>query len=228
MRVTTTDHLPASVSQMSLSNVPKKRQRSTNTDNQPVQKENYKPKYLKVPDQVLKKMLSNSLVGAESLVQSLNTMEKLQFVRIYAHLLNNVFYLTSEQNFLEHYEKVAHHENIWLLSTDSDLMKKNNLQKIEFKTKAHLVKRQKKIQKQLQLAENKLNEHKQTSMSRTLDMNRLSTIIPAFVRQGQQKLFKEFERKKQLVQFDMHEYQLIKNFYQLKPTEHQVTSNFFI
>lgn len=212
---------------MSFNHLPKKRPRSTNTNHRTEQQENYIPKYLKVPDQILKTMLSKSLAGAESLVQSLDTTEKLHFVRIYAHLLNNVFYLKLEQNFLEHYEKVAAHENSWSFSADLDLLKKNNLFKIEFKTKAQLVKRQKKIENQLHLAENKLTGHKQSTMSRSLDMNRLFTIIPAFVRQGQQKLFKEFERKKQLVQFDMHEYQLIKKFYQLKPTEHQVTLIFF-
>lgn len=90
---------------MSISNLPKKRQHSTTKGNIIVEKtenkatSNNMPKYLKVPDQVFKEMLSKSLVGAESIAQLLDTPEKLQFVRTYAHLLNNVFYLKLEQVF---------------------------------------------------------------------------------------------------------------------------------
>jgi hypothetical protein len=74
----------------------------------------------------------------------------------------------------------------------------------------------------LQDAENKLDLHKQQPINRLIDMNKLSMIITAFVRQGQHKLSKEFERKKLILQFDANDHRLVKTFYNLKPTENQV------
>ncbi|CAF4366927.1 unnamed protein product, partial [Rotaria magnacalcarata] len=50
-------------------------------------------------------MLSKSLSDADKFVQLLDTPEKLKYVRTYAHLLNNVFYLKLEESFWEHYKQ---------------------------------------------------------------------------------------------------------------------------
>ena len=81
---------------------------------------------------------------------------------------------------------------------------------------------------ELKKAENDLNKHKQQSFDRSIDMQRLSTIISAFVRQGQHKLTADFERKKRILQFDAYDYRLIKTFYNLNPTENQVYYIFYM
>jgi hypothetical protein len=78
------------------------------------------------------------------------------------------------------------------------------------------------IIEQLQQAENELNKHKQLAIDRSVDMNRLSTAIPAFVRKGQHKLSADFERKKLLLQLDATDYRLVQKFYNLKPSEDRV------
>lgn len=216
---------------MSLSNLPNKRQRSTTMSDAVVEEKNvdkstsdHKPKYLKVPDQIFKRMLSKSLTGAESIIQLLDTPEKLQFVRIYAHLLNNVFYFKLEQDFWEYYDKLLTTEGIWSSQPlEKEMIKKNNLYRIKFKTKAQLEKHRKLIFVRLRKAENDLNKHKQQPFDRSIDIQRLSTIILAFVRQGQRKLTARFEQKKQILQFDAHDHRLVKTFYNLKPTENQVS-----
>ncbi|CAF4730969.1 unnamed protein product, partial [Rotaria socialis] len=55
------------------------------------------------------------------------------------------------------------------------------------------------------------------------DINTLSTIMTAFVRQGQHKLCAEFERKKLILQFDAIDHRSIKTFYNLNPTDDQVS-----
>ena len=217
------------MSQMSISNLPKKRQRSTTKGNVAVVEKtdnnttsNNKPKYLKVPDQIFKEMLSKSLVGDDNIIQLLDTPEKLQFVRTYAHLLNNVFYLKLEQNFWEHYHTVCMSEGIWSVPIVNDMAKENNLCRFKFKTKAQLERHHKSILNRFQTAENKLNNHKELPIHRFVDTNKLSTIITAFVRQGQNKLSVEFERKKLILQLDANDHRLVKAFYNLKPTENQV------
>ena len=167
-------------------------------------------------------MLSKSMADAESIVQSLETPEKLQFTRTYAHLLNNVFYLKLEQEFWTHYNAVCMSEAIWSTPMMTDIAKENNLYRLTFKTKIQLDKHRQLIVTRLQDAENKLDLHKQQPINRLIDMNKLSMIITAFVRQGQHKLSKEFERKKLILQFDANDHRLVKTFYNLKPTENQV------
>ena len=183
------------MSQISISNLPKKRQRRSTTidnitelhknDDDKSTSNNNKPKYLKVPDQIFKQMLSKSLTGAESIVQLFDTPEKLQYVRTYAHLLNNTCYLKLEQHYWEYYDKVATTEGIWSSPLEKELIKTNNLYRINFKTKSQLERHRQLIFNRLQKTENELNKHKQQPFDRSIDMNRLSTILLAFVRQGQ-------------------------------------------
>ncbi|CAF1577846.1 unnamed protein product [Adineta steineri] len=229
-----TTGVTTSMSQMSLSHLPTKRQRSTTTknnviskkktDNNPTVTDN-KPKYLKVPDQIFKDMLSKALVGEQNIIELLlDTPEKLQFVRTYTHLLNNVFYLKLEENFWEHYNTVCMSEDIWSVPMVKDMAKQNNLCRFKFKTKIQLERHYALIVKRLREAENKLDQHKQQPMNRSFDMNKLSAILTAFVRQGQHKLSKEFERKKLIVQYDANDHRFVKAFYHLKPTENQIRS----
>ena len=225
---------------MSISNVvqkKKKRQRSTTMDtakkyqlsqnlSTPTVINLQQPKYLKVPDHIFKQMLSKALVGAENIVQHLDTPEKLAFIRTYAHLLNNVFYLKLEQDFWDHYHKIMTTENIWILPLSKEMIQQNSLYRFSFKTNPQLNKHRQLIYQRLQKAENYLQEYKQQQqhkISSLLGMNnKLPTILSAFVRQNQHKLTLEYERKKQILQFDAKDHSLIKTFYNLTPIENQV------
>lgn len=219
-----------SVSEMSISNVPKKRQCVVTTTNIEEEQQtktsqsifDYKPKYLQVPDQVFKQMLSKSLTGADDLIQSLDTSEKMQYVRTYAHLLNNIFYWKLEQNYWENYYNVCTTEFIWSSPLTNDIIKENNLVRFKFKTKVQVDRHQKLIVSRLQESEDKLNQHKQKSINGSVDMSKLASIIPAFVRQGQHKLTAAFERKKAILQLDANDHRLVKTFYDMEPTRDQV------
>ena len=91
-------NLPTSISQITIVPPATKRTRPAITtttkdivvsfENVDNTESNYKPDYLKVPDQVFKTMLANSLEGAESIIQWLDTPEKLKYARDYAQLVN--------------------------------------------------------------------------------------------------------------------------------------------
>ncbi|CAF4123568.1 unnamed protein product, partial [Rotaria sordida] len=207
--------ITTSLSQMSISNLSKKRPRSTSmrriTEEKSVEEtqSNNKPKYLKVPDQVFKDMLSKSLTDGNSIVEALDTPEKLEFV---------------QHDFWQHYHTVCISEVIWSSPLTKDIAKENNLCRFKFKTKIQLEKHTKIIGTRLQEAENNLNSHQQQPINSSFDMNKLSTIITAFVRQGQHKLSAEYERKKLILQCDANDHRLIKAFYNLNPTENQIRS----
>ncbi|CAF3108515.1 unnamed protein product, partial [Rotaria sp. Silwood2] len=103
-------------------------------------------------------MLSKSLSDADKFVQLLDTSEKLKYVRTYAHLLNNVFYLKLEESFWEHYKQVCISESIWSSPMLKNIAKENNLCRFKFKTQVQLEKHYQLIQKRLRTTENNLNQ----------------------------------------------------------------------
>ncbi|CAF3773979.1 unnamed protein product, partial [Rotaria socialis] len=166
-RATKSNNITESLSQISISNIVRKRPRSKTMDNIQEQQElnettsDWKPKYLKLSDQIFKQMLSKSLSDADKFVQLLDTSEKLKYVRTYAHLLNNVFYLKLEESFWEHYKQVCISESIWSSPMLKNIAKENNLCRFKFKTQVQLEKHYQLIQKRLRTAENNLNQYKQ-------------------------------------------------------------------
>jgi len=187
-------------------------------------KSNNMPKYLNTPDHIFKNMLSTFLEGAENIIQSLDTPEKLQYTRVLAHLVNNMFYLKLKQDFWNNYYTVAISEGIWSLKMSKQMIKENNLHCFRFIAEDKLKVRQNAINEQLQQAENEISKHKQLTVDQSMDIHRLSTVIPAFVRKGQHKLVQDFQRKHLLLQLDANEYRLVQEFYDLNPSEDQVGS----
>ena len=199
---------------------PSTKRQCTATDDVP--ESNTKPDYLKVPDHIFKKMLSSALEGIESTIQWLDTPEKLQYTRQYAQWVNDLFYLRLKQDFWEHYYHIAMTNGLWSLNISNQFAKENSLRRMKFITQSNVNQRRQTVSEELKEAEKKLNTHKQLASNATVDMHRLSMVIPAFVRRGQRKLVADFERRKLLLQLDANDYYLVQAFYDLKPTEEQV------
>ena len=77
--------------------------------------------------------------------------------------------------------------------------------------------RRQSITEALKLAEEALEQHKQSTMPH------LSPLMLAFVRKGQHRLSVDFKRKILLLQRDANDVQLVQAFYELKPTDAQVS-----
>ncbi|CAF1506685.1 unnamed protein product [Adineta ricciae] len=229
----TSNEITASISQMSISYLPRKRHRSKTIESSLTEQEqmceplsNVKPKYLQVSDQIFKQMLSESSTDRTHIpLPILDTPQKTQFVRIYAHLLNNVLYLEMELNFWNHYQDVLTAEHIWSsVPLDKSETQKNSLYRSKFKTTSQLSAHQKLLENRLQRAKTDLNQHKQQAIHNYFDEKQLSIILTAFVRRGQFKLRADYERKKRLLQCDANDHRLIREFYDLKPTNNQIQS----
>ncbi len=180
------------------------------------------PEYLKVPDRVLKTMLSAALEGGEAIVQSLDTTEKLQYARLYAQLVNDICFLKLKQEHYEQYYHVVHDAGVWSSGLSKEMIKENHLHRIECITAENMERRRQTMTEALKLAEEALDQHKQLGMNQTIDADQLSSMVFAFVRKSQSKLSAEFKRKISLVQWDANDIQLVQAFYELKPTEDQV------
>ncbi|CAF1623403.1 unnamed protein product [Adineta steineri] len=183
-----------------------------------------KPNYLKTSDHIFKKMLSTALEGTEDIIRLLDTPEKLKYAREYAQLVNDFFYLRLKQDFWEDYYKILVTTRIWSMKISKQFIKENKLDQIQFVTQKNVEKYRQTTIEQLKQAGIKLNQHKQIELGQSIDLQQLSTIIPAFVRKGQHKLSVDFEYKKLLLQFDTNDYNFIQTFYNLKPSEDQIIS----
>jgi len=109
-----------SISQVSIVQPLTKRQRSTTIidltqvkNNAEKSKDKTKQNYLNTSDHVFKQMLCKALEGVENTIQSLDTLEKLQYARTYAQLVNDLFYLRLKQDYWDHYYKIATTTSIW-------------------------------------------------------------------------------------------------------------------
>ncbi|CAF4289343.1 unnamed protein product [Adineta steineri] len=223
-----------SISQISMVQPPEKRRRSatttTTTIDNVVQPKNQskkstshiKPNYLNTSDHIFKKMLSTPIKGAENMFQLFDTPEKLQYARVYAQLLNDLFYLRLKQDFWNDYYNILVTTGVWSMKLSKQFIKENRLDYVQFVTQKNVEKYQQTTMEQLKQAEIKLNQHKQIEFGQSIDLQKLSTIILAFVRKGQQKLSADFQYKKSLLQFDTNDYHLVQTFYDLKPSNDQV------
>jgi hypothetical protein len=129
-------------------------------------------------------------------------------------------------DFWKNYYEVMTNSGIWSMNISKSIIKENNLHRIQFVTQENVQKRQQTIMVELKQAEDRLTKHKQLAYAanQSIDINKLSTVIPAFVRKGQRKLAADFERKKLMLQFDVNDYRLVQAFYNLKPSQDQITS----
>ena len=211
-RVTQPVGVSASISQLSIVPPSSKRPRATTTE-VPAK---IVPDYLKVPDYAFKRMLSAALEGGETIVQLLDTPEKLQYARLYAQLVNDICFLKLKQEHYEQYYQVVHGAGVWSSALSKEVIREHHLHRIQFITQGNMARRRQSITQALKQAEEALEQHKQPTMPHS------SPVILAFVRKGQQKLSAEFKRKILLLQWDANDIQLVQAFYELKPTEEQV------
>ncbi|CAF4027856.1 unnamed protein product [Adineta steineri] len=229
-----------SVSQISMVQPPEKRPRSATTTttttattvNNVVQPKNkskkttsdMKPNYLNTSDHIFKKMLSTAFEGADYICPLFDTREKLQYARVYAQLLNDLFYLRLKQDFWNDYYNILVTTGVWSMKLSKQFIKENRLDYVQFVTQKNVEKYQQTTVEQLKQAEIKLNQHKQIEFGQSIDLQKLSTIILAFVRNGQHKLSADFQYKKSLLRFDTNDYRLLQAFYDLKPSNDQIIS----
>ncbi|CAF1331705.1 unnamed protein product [Rotaria sordida] len=187
------------------------------------------PDYLKVSNRIFRQMLISSLEDADTIVKRLNTIEKLNFARQYAHLFHRLFYVQLQQDQWKYYYDIDIKENIWSgrVSTKWALM--NSMYHTYGRSKQLIEQRLHTIARQLQEASPKIQEFSNQplppcilEMNPPLDFPFFVAIITAFVRKGQYKLKQQFESKKKMLILDSTDHRLVQAVYNLKPTKQQI------
>ena len=191
-----------------------------------VVKSNIKPNYLTMTDLVfLKRIISVALnTGSISIIEWLDTTEKLLYVRQYAQLMNNVYCLRYQQDVWQTCYNVSIIAGIWSTTITKEMALENNLSRWLFTTRENVEKRQKIIIDQLNKAQQDLKEYheQQHTVDLSIDMKLLLKLITTLVGNELQQLRTEYEWEKLLFQYDANDYLQVKLFYDLNPTEDQV------
>ena len=137
-----------------------------------------------------------------------------------------------EQDFWKTYNNNTQIEVHWLSKMSETMLKCNNISETFLKTQNCMNKHLKIIENRLQQAVQKLNEHlqeqQQVSKLSTIDMRLLTAVTIAFVRQDQSQLCKKYEEKNSELMLNVNDIRLVKEFYDLKPNDVQVSSFFIL
>ena len=189
------------------------------------------PNFLSVPDAVFKQQLLAEVKNDRVTIEPwLETEAMLEYARRSACLTNDVCYLKAEQDFWELYMTSAMTEANWLSQLPKKTLTSSHIQWPYCKTEKNVRKRQQAIQKKLEGAAIKLNEHLQQPLPLLLNpsesashaVNNLSVAVLSFVHKGQQRLRDGFKRKEAALKLEVNDIRLVQSFWELQPTEEQV------
>ena len=122
---------------------------------------------------------------------------------------------------------------IWLSGMPRDAIKQNSINWDSTKTSLDIEQRRTMIKNQLQTAQHRLHNHQQPphlsylQMGSVIPLDEAMNIILSalfhLVRDNLQYLRMNFEHKRILLGLDMKDAHLVKSFYDMNPTEHQVS-----
>jgi hypothetical protein len=192
----------------------------------------FKSQYLKVSDQIFKQMLSNAIPNGDTIIQYLNTNEKVQFVRQMTEITNHLQYIDLQRHLWQDYYNIGLKEGgSWAPRLSKYNAAQHNTCCSYGFPKNIIEKRQQTIQHQLKRTMNELQqyliklEQNAQQWQPSFDPNILSHAINECVKKGQQRLRQEFDYKKKMLRLDSNDRHLITKFYQLQPTEEQVCLN---
>jgi hypothetical protein len=191
----------------------------------------YVPRYLSIPDKVFKEMLSSTIKDGDKIAQSLNTNEKLQFVRQITEVTNNLQYLNLQRQLWQDYYDIGMKQGgIWAPQLSKFDAKQHHTCRTYGFPKHIIETRQKTIEHQIQRTINELQqcliklEHNTQQWQPSVNPNMVSNAINECVKNGQQRLRQEFDYKRKMLELDSNDHHFIKQFYDLRPNEEQVCS----
>jgi hypothetical protein len=182
-------------------------------------------------------LLSSSLpMYGDQIYQFLTNTKMFYFVRQHATLMCTYFQLKIEEDYWNYLANLSDMSIFnWLLQLSKDIILQNSINWDQTKTKTRIEDRQKLIANKLQQVEIDLYIHLQQHSSsliieNTTDFQQSIKItfmaLPILIRNDLQLFYMNFEQKKILLHFDIKDAYYVKLFYDLNPTQEQVSISF--
>ena len=193
-----------------------------------------KPRFLKTPDRIFKKMLSKVSADNLNMAQCLNTKEKLQLVRQLTEATSHFYYVELQQQLWQEYFNIGMKENVWGRKMSKSQAKQHATCR-SFDFPKHIVEqRQATLTKQLQKATSErtkyaielqnASEHWQPPIHADLLLESINTLV----KNAQQRLRQAFDFRKAMLVMNSNDHRLITEFYNLQPTDDQVSTAYLI
>ncbi|CAF4284265.1 unnamed protein product, partial [Rotaria sordida] len=168
-------------------------------------------------------MLISSLEGAKEIVKILNSKDKINYIRQYAHLIHRLFYVQLQESQWKYYYDIGIQENIWSGRVSKKWAAMNSMNYTYGRSKTLIVQRLKAIERQLQQASQALQQFGNqplpqclSEINPPLDFEKISAMVTAVVRKGQHKLKQQFEHNKKMLKLDSTDHRLVQQVYGLK------------
>ena len=190
--------------------------------------EDYQPHYLKVPDRILKQLLSDTIENGHLTVQCLDTKEKLDIIRQMVEMKNNFDFKELQRQLWNEYHTLSEKDPHWELSIKKGYARQHHTCRMYRPKKSFIQQRQtnitqqiEQIRKQLEEYSSKLKQYGQ-EWQPSMNVDVLSQAIDQCVKNGQRRLKDAFDYKKQMLTFDWNDNQCLEKFYKLKPNDEQI------
>ena len=162
----------------------------------------------------------------------LNDRQMLGFLHQRAQLLSNIIQLKIEEDYWKYRQNLNASVINWLSKVPKSVIQQNFINCDHTKTKNSIKHRQQIIHRQLKQAQTKLSIHLQQPNPLNWQTNNQNLIgdlleiiyhaLSIVMYNSLYYLFINFEQKKTLLNFDVHDAYLVKSFYDLMPTKEQV------
>lgn len=204
----------------------------SNDETLPMNLKEYKSLYRNVSDKTFKRMLSQAVTDGDQLVCSIDTHEKLQFIRQITELTHNVYYFGFQRDLWQDYYNIGlKHGNVWAPRLAKSLAKQLHTC-VTYGYPKHIIeKRQRTIQRQIEHTATELNQRLiellilAQQWQPSIDLNLLSIAMNECVKSSQKRLRQEFDYRRKMLELDAHDHHFISKFYDSQPNEEQVRYN---
>ncbi len=229
----TTTILDQPFSQLSISQRNPKKTKTTTNDQlnnenkeRPINStEQYRPRYLKVSDQIFKQLLSNAIPNGYKIVQCLDSQEKLDFVRQMVEITHHLYFKNLQRQLWQEYYDLSSKDTNWESTITKGYAHQHNTCRMSRPRKSYIEQRRITIAHQLERLGNEFKENllKLQEYSKqwqpSIDFNTLSHAINECVTHGQERLQEKLNYKKKMLRLNWNDHFLLRKFHQLKPNE---------
>lgn len=188
-----------------------------------------KPRFLRTSDKIFKAMISQISTDQLNIATCLNTKEKVQQVRQLAEATSHLYYVDLQRQLWQEYYNIGIKDNVWGKKISKSKAKQYATSRSFGYPKHTVEQRQITIAKQLEKAMNDQEmyatqlrnnvEHWEPHVNATT----LIETICELVKHGQGRLRREFDFKKNMLLMNSNDHRLIKEFYDLQPSDDQVS-----
>ena len=181
-------------------------------------------------------IVNNDLHRKDQIQQLFNANNALTEIgRQRSCLISNIYSTKIEQDFWKSYQTETRIEFLWLSKMNESMLESNNISKEFLKNQRSMSQNLKYIEKRLPKNLKKLDDRLQEREEEeeflqlsTADKSLLTATILALVRQDQPKLRNKYEKKHSQLMLNVNDIRLVKQFYDLKPDEMQLSLLFLL